>query len=222
MRYIDLVETAIMERFINAVGNDEQAIATKEKYKDQVWDILQSSYAKIGGIKGAGFASPDDMVQSIPMWKVAIRDGQVRAVMMYKDKNGRKGVASGTDGTPEGIALYKEIAANDIKRAYGEKSKASLGTLMKLVPWEVLKDYIVSPDKVQSIVGAEVIPVSQIPQDKLPDDAKMTLSKYPMLAEFGYLADFNGTLLFKVLFGTPKKSITYLLTSNNLCCILYK
>ena len=62
-------------------------------------------------------------------------------------------------------------------------------------------------DNVQSIVGTEVMPVSQISQDKLPDDAKMTLSKYPMLADFGYLADFNGILLFKVMFGTPKNSI---------------
>ena len=60
--------TQISERYVNAVGFDDTAMATKEKYKDQVWAILQRSYQSIGGIQGKGFESADDMMK-LPMWK---------------------------------------------------------------------------------------------------------------------------------------------------------
>ena len=44
--------------------------ADREKYAPAVWDLIQQSYAKIGGIKGKGFSSPDDMIMSIPFWKL--------------------------------------------------------------------------------------------------------------------------------------------------------
>jgi hypothetical protein len=52
-----LVEHIISERYVNAVGMDDRVQSIKQKYMDQVWDILQQSYAPIGGIKGKGFES---------------------------------------------------------------------------------------------------------------------------------------------------------------------
>ena len=86
----------LSERFINLIGDDER----KEDYRDQVWNLLQTSYKPIGGIKGTGFKSPDDMVKNIPFWKMAVKDGKVEAVIMYRDKGGRKSVAMGSTGSP--------------------------------------------------------------------------------------------------------------------------
>ena len=76
----------------------------KRKHVDAVWDMLQHSYAKIGGIHGSGFSSKEDMIAKIPMWKIGKTGGRVNSVVLYKDKEGRKSVAAGTDGsvTPSG------------------------------------------------------------------------------------------------------------------------
>lgn len=203
-----LIEQIISERYINAVGNDQRAIEIKQRYKDQVWDILQKSYAGIGGIKGGGFESPDAMVEKIPMWKIAVRDGRVRAVIMYKDKNGRKSVALGTDGSDEGAWFIDDIYRNELHRSYGEKSKAALGKMLKTFPWPVLKNYVVSPDRVAEMNPDDrIIPIADVPQEDWPADAAITLSKHPHLIDYGYLRDIGGNLIFKVMIGSPGKTI---------------
>jgi hypothetical protein len=66
-----LIEQILQERFVNLIGDD----ARKERHKDAAYDMLQQTYASIGGIKGSGFNSPDDMVENIPFWKLAFKDG---------------------------------------------------------------------------------------------------------------------------------------------------
>lgn len=97
--YREIFEQTLTEKFINLIG--EKDIEKKREYADRVWDILQRSYAKIGGIKGSGFKSKEDMIKNIPFWKIMKSNGKVIAVKLYKDKNGRKSVAGGTDGSKE-------------------------------------------------------------------------------------------------------------------------
>lgn len=200
MRAVELFET-----YVNLLPADQ---AGKEKYRDQVWNILQKSYAPIGGIKGGGFESPEAM-DKIPMWKLGIRDGKVRAVIMYKDKGGRKSVAVGTDGSEEGQWFINDIFKNELSRSYGEKSKAALGKMMKMYPWDVLKNFLISPDRVAEMAPEDrVIAIKDVPEDAWPTDAKMTLSKYPQLVDYGYLRDIApGTTMFKVMLGSPGKNI---------------
>jgi hypothetical protein len=203
-----LVEQIINERYVNAVGFTDSARAIKMKYRDEVWKILQQSYASIGGIKGAGFESPDAMVDSIPMWKIAVRDGRVRAVNMYKDKGGRKSVAIGTDGSPEGSAFVDDMFRNEIHRSYGEKSKAALGKMLKTIPWPVLKNYVISPDRVAEMMPEDrIIPLAEVDPKEWPADAAMTVGRFPHLKPYGYMRDLGGELVFKIMIGTPGKHI---------------
>jgi len=159
-----LVEQIITERYVNLLPDD---VDKKRKYMQQVWDVLQKSYAPIGGIKGGVFESPEDMLK-IPMWKLGVRDGRVRAVVMYKDKGGRKSVAVGTDGSDEGKWFIDDIYKNELERSYGEKSKAALGKMMKTFPWEVLEPYVVSPDRVAEMNPQDyVIPIKDVPKKRL-------------------------------------------------------
>lgn len=203
-----LIEQIITEKYVNAVGFDDKAMAVKKKYQDQVWDILQKSYAGIGGIKGGGFETPEAMLQ-LPMWKLGVRDGQVRAVIMYKDRSGRKSVAVGTDGSDEGKWFIEDMYKNEITRSYGEKSKAALGKVMKLVPWDVIKNFLTTPDRVAEMMPNDrVIPITQVPEKDWPADARMTLEKFPQLKNYGYLREVTpGTVLFKVMIGSPGKTI---------------
>jgi hypothetical protein len=203
-----LVEQIINEKYVNAVGTSGKAMAIKQKYVDEVWDILQKSYANIGGIKGNGFESPEALLQ-IPMWKLGIRDGTVKAVAMYKDKGGRKAVAIGTDGSVEAKWFVGDIFRNEIKRSYGEKSKAALSMLMKLVPWEGLEPHLHSPAQVAVVVpNIPITPITDVPKDEWPADALMTLNRYPQLVPYGYMRELAGEQTFKVMIGSPGKDIT--------------
>lgn len=79
----------ITESVVNLFDTDKK---DKEKYKDQVWDIMQKSYEKQGGLHGSGFKNPDDMVQNIPFWKLDVVDGEVLCVVMYKFSENKSGV----------------------------------------------------------------------------------------------------------------------------------
>lgn len=197
---------SLQEKYLNAIGDSDESMKLKKKYQQDAWDILQQSYSQIGGIKGSGFNSPDDMLK-IPMWKMAIRDGKLRAVVMYKDKNGRKSVAIGTDGTPEGKWFVADIFKADLKRSYGEKSKAALGSMMKLVPWPALISFVKKPAEAKSLLKKDVTPLKSVPKSEWPEDAVETLKKYPMLIDYGYLREIAGKPTFKVMFGTPKLSL---------------
>jgi hypothetical protein len=129
-------EEFLNERFLNVFSDSE-----KQPFVDDVWEIIQKSYAKIGGIHGSGFKSKEDMIKSIPMWKVVRKNGVIVAVALYKDKEGRKRVAVGTNGTEEGKASIREIAENDFKRAYFEVSGPSFGSLRKSLGVDFLKKF---------------------------------------------------------------------------------
>jgi hypothetical protein len=197
-------ENNLNEGFTNAIGND---ITTKEQWVDQVWDMLQNSYKNIGGIKGTGFTTKEDMIKNIPMWKMATVKGKLVAVLMYKDKGGRKTVAGGTDGTPTGVKKYIDMVSAELKRSFGEKSKGALGVTMKTVPWETLENFTLSPEVVSKAIGWKVTPIKDY-KGELPDDAKLTLSKYPQLKKYAYIRPIAGSDVFKVAFGTPGLKIT--------------
>lgn len=196
-------KTFITERFVNLIGTDSE----KEKYADEVWNLLQKSYRDIGGIKGSGFKSKQDMIDNIPFWKLGVKNGRVVAVIMYKDKGGRKSVAFGSDGSEESKAVVNDIFKSDLSRSFGEKSKAALGKLLKTVPWNVLKAFAVTPDLVQRTLKKDVTPVKGLSQDQIPEDGKLALKKHPHLIDYAYLRDINGTPTFKVMFGTLGKAI---------------
>lgn len=194
----------LAERYKNAIGDDP----LKREYVDQVWDLLQSSYAAIGGIKGNGFGSKEDMIAKIPMWKMAVKDGKVEAAILYKDKGGRKSVAMGSTGSDWARTKIAEMLKAELTRSYGEKSKAALGSVLKQYPEEALKPFLHTPTQVQKVAKDDVIiPLTSVPEKDWPKDAQMTLSKYPYIKKYGYFREIGGNQVFKVMIGTPGKEI---------------
>jgi len=109
----------LTERVLNLMQDD---LTDKQKYIDEVWDILQRSYVKAGGFKTA--SSPEELIAKTGMWKLVTRDGHITAVILYRDQYGRKSVASGTDGSKQGIKDYLMVRDADMKlgRAWAEVS----------------------------------------------------------------------------------------------------
>lgn len=138
-----------LKRFKHFISEaiDNLFIDDKEKrlqYVDQIWDILQHSYAKIGGIHGNGFNSKEEMVDKIPLLKIFRRGDTVKAVMAYKDANGRKSVAMGTDGTSEAKEMVGKMKSDEFKtgRSYVEVSDAALYFLIKKLGIKILEHIV--------------------------------------------------------------------------------
>jgi len=189
------------ERFVNFVGTNDEVIERRRQYLDEVWDMLRKSYAPIGGIKGRGFESKEAILR-LPFWKVIKRNGEVVGVVIYKDSNGRKAVASGTNGTPEAKEALKMVVKSDVKVSFGEKSKAALVFAIRVLGDEIM-DYLIPVDVARKYLKHDITPLTEIPEDEWPHDAQTMIARYPFLREYGYIRSIGGEPTFKVMIGTP-------------------
>ncbi len=146
MRY----DTFITEKFFNLFSADD-----KEKYIDEVWDKLQKSYAAIGGIKGSGFKSKEDMIKNITFWKIKINAGKIKAGVLYKDKSFRKTVAVFTDGSRDGTQDLENILKDDFKRSVIEVSHSLLRFIEKVMP-KFAKKYVIDTSDVQELLKKDI------------------------------------------------------------------
>ena len=134
-------------------------IESRRKYANQVWKILEKSYKYIGGIKGSGFESIENMINSIPYWKICIKSDEVVAVALYKDKNGRKVVAYGSEQSEIGKKIIKRIIIDDISRdrTYGEISDNVVKFVFRHFNKDQLNKYLIPAEQAITIVGGEVV-----------------------------------------------------------------
>lgn len=179
----------LSEKFLNLFK-----VEAKQKHVDAVWDILQKSYKPIGGIKGGGFSSKEDMIARIPFWKLGKKDGKIRAVVMYKDKAGRKRVAAGTDGTKEGSQLLKAIVIEDLKqqRSYSETSGPLLKFIKRALSPAEFEKYTIPFEQVQKIKAGSG---DEIKYDSDIDDGRH------------YKRKVGGEWIGKVMLGTSGRDI---------------
>ena len=182
------------ERFVNLLGKDEK----KSEYADEVFAMIQKSYESIGGQKGGGFKSADDMVANIPFWKLVRTSGKIVAGAMYRDKGGRKRVAVFTDGTISGKKGIASIMKEDFDRAYFEVSGPSLGFAVKLLGIDFIKRYTKTLEEARSILKTDLEPVPE-------KDSYIT--KYPALKQYFYQRELGGKLNTKIMLGTNGKKI---------------
>ena len=118
----------LTEKYINVFNPND-----KQKYVDEVWNVLQRSYAPIGGFLSA--SNKNELIDDSWLWKIVKKDNKIKAVSIYKDKFGRKSIASGTDGSVEGREYVKQIMRDNMKfsntNAWAEVSGAPEYLLLK-------------------------------------------------------------------------------------------
>lgn len=189
-------EHLISETFINLLPHH---IEKKRQHAEEVFNMLQNSYKKIGGIHGDGFKSPEDMVNNMKMWKLYKKNGKIVSASMYKDKKGRKRVASATDGSEEGKTGLARIVADDLKhkRSYGEISGPMLKFTRKQVP--DLQKHVIPYDQVQNLAGEEI---------RRPPEDDEELKSHPDLAHHFYQRKIGGEWHTKIMVGHPGNEIT--------------
>jgi hypothetical protein len=182
----------IQESYINLLGPSEE----KDKIAEEVFALLTSSYEREGGLKGKGFKNPNDMVASIPFWKINRVDGKIIMVAMYRDKEGRKLVAIGAQKTPEAKAKLVDFFKTEFERAYVEVSGSLLRFLVNNVDIKMLAKYVKTVSEVKEIIGDKIKP---------GDSHKIPLS----LISYLYSREINGEMHTKIMFGTHGKVISW-------------
>lgn len=173
----------------------------KKKYAKEAYDQLQKAYAKIGGIKGNGFADEEDFIKNIPFWKLRFnKDGKLIAAAYYKDTAGRKRVAISSDGSKEGKKIVADIMVSDLTqgRAYAEQSEGSLAFLVKQIGYDELKKHAIPFKAISGVIGKPV-------KHPLPSDHE--LRDHPALKDFLYSRMINGEMITKLAVGSPGKTL---------------
>lgn len=123
----------LIERILNLHTPEQKA-----KYADQVWDLLQKAYQKVGGFKSA--VNKEELIGNPGYWKVAKRGDKITAVNLYRkipQTNTFKVYASGAEAeldpekqeyraTEQGKRDYTDIKKADVtqKRSWAEVSGA--------------------------------------------------------------------------------------------------
>lgn len=191
------ISEVLLERYINLIGDN----ARKQQYKDHIYSMVQTAYQDIGGIRGSGFESPDDMVASIPFWKIATVDGTPVAVKLYKDKRGRKSVAAATDGSTAGKEKLKQMMRDELLqgRSYAELSKAALVFARRSLPPEIsLRSMSLPLTAVRELVDDPI---------RLPPDDDPERIKHPDVADRLYQREIGDAWVTKLMIGTPARTI---------------
>ena len=101
----------------------------REKHRQEIHDILRKSYSEIGGYGNLGHGTQEESEKihgdiSANKIKAVKRDGKITAVNIYREKHGRKSIASGTDGSERGKKDLLKVKSEDVgqKRSWGEVS----------------------------------------------------------------------------------------------------
>jgi hypothetical protein len=110
MKLKKIYNELLSERYINVIEPQD-----KSKYANDIWDMLQSSYKDIGGYKGV--SSVEELISTTHLWKLVRIGSKIVAFCLYKDYKGRKSIAMGTDGSPEGKKAIMDIWAEDLKQS---------------------------------------------------------------------------------------------------------
>lgn len=120
------IQELLFERFVNLFSPEE-----KKKAMDEVWDLLELTYAEIGGLMGAG---KENLIKTPGMWKLVRKEGKIIAGILYRDKKGRKIRLVLHNNTPAGKDWVKKIIKEDIAhgRSWGEVSGALEKVMIKL------------------------------------------------------------------------------------------
>ena len=111
----------LTERILNLHTPEQKA-----KYADEVWDLLQKSYLKLGGFKSA--ADKEELITIPGYWKVVKRGDKITAANLYRkvpQTQTFKVYASGAETRPDSITNAPRSTLQG-KRDYSMVKKADV------------------------------------------------------------------------------------------------
>lgn len=151
--------TQFLNERVISIGYNDKHSGLREKHRQELHDMIRRTYSTEDGYGGHPSGSDaeskaihDDITHS--NIKAIRRNGKITAFNLYKDKHGRKSIASGQDGTEQGKKDWHKIKEEDHtqKRAWGEVSHKVLRAQTKMgVPK-------IPSSRAKELLGKEVTP----------------------------------------------------------------
>lgn len=199
----------LAETYVNLIKDRDDE--KRENLKIQLFDMLKKSYQKIGGLHGSGFSSENDMIENIPFWKLVRKNGEILSAVFYKDKDGRKLVATTTNGSQEGkeelirilideLGLSKNLLKKNIgARSYFEISGPILSIISREIDYDLIKSVAVSVSDVRKMQTDSAI------YDVGIHDPEVM--KHPELRDFFYMREIGGENHTKIMLGVKNQKI---------------
>lgn len=195
------------ENFKNFIGVESKP--DREIWADRVWELLQRTYAKIGGIKGNGFESKEAMINDIPFWKIFTRGENLLVAILYKEKAGRKSVAVATDRSPEAKAILTDVFRSGFKVSWGERSGGVLDFMLTKISLDVIRPFLLTPEQARVLLGVETQAITPSLLSKLERHDQTTYKKYQdIIGDYFYARVIGDKYYLKVALGTPHKTIS--------------
>lgn len=151
-----------LSEHVVSIGFNSEQEHMREKHRDGIHDLLRSAYKNMDGYlgKGSGTKEESEAIHNAITdnnIKAVIRNGKVSAVNLYKNRFGRKSIASASDGSIQGKKDYIKIKTEDNvhKRAWGEVSGKVEHILRKIGTPQIPADKAehLTGDKVEILPG---------------------------------------------------------------------
>lgn len=136
----------LAEHYVNCLTPEDKA-----PYAERVFHLIQTAYANIGG--NCNITDIASLCEDTGMWKLVRRDGEIVFAAIYKDRQGRKFVAIGHDGSKPAKGELRKLITQEIKmhkswaEVSGAMARIMLGTGISAIPAE----------KAGEILGKEIL-----------------------------------------------------------------
>lgn len=175
-----------LQEKVLSIGLNPKHAEHRQKYRDQIHDVLHKSYQKIGGYSDQGSGTDAerkaihaDIDDDNNVIKATRRGDKITHATIYKKKSGRKLIATGTDGSEQGKKDFYKNAGEDHthKRSWAEVSGG--------------------PEKAMRKIG-----VPEIPSGKM---GKLTGKKVKEVGNNRYTREIGGKEHEKIGMGHPKE-----------------
>lgn len=183
-------------------------ISNKRQYANRVYELLEVAYRDCGGINLAnGFTSADDMVSSIPVWRLTFQNKELISAMLFKEKSGYLKMVAYAPLTTIDPNIRKSDLLFMLNNSYAELSGKLLSITLKEIQ-STWKNYVSEHPKVflqKNLISLRDYLKTEI----LPSNSEVMYRKlemeYPELIKCCYLRKIGNEFKLKVLFKPGKK-----------------
>ncbi len=103
----------------------------KAAWKEVVYAHLEAAYREIGGINlGSGFQDPEEMLNSIPVWRLVFEKDRLTSVMVFKQKRGCLKMVAYAAGNASQAVKQNDLKCM-VRYSYAEISGGLLVAVLK-------------------------------------------------------------------------------------------
>lgn len=178
-------------------------ISAKRQYANEVYKLLEVAYTDFGGINLAnGFNSAEDMIRSIPIWRLTFKDKELISVMLFKEKAGKLKMVAYAPFNAIDPNIRKSDLLFMLKNSYAELSGKLLSITLKEIQ-STWKNYV--SDRPEVFLQKDLISLSDhLKTELLPSNSEGMYRKleidYPELLKYCYLRRIGNEFKMKILF----------------------